>query len=688
MSLPFNQNPITGFQTPIELPSLHLIIHIPKINIDDLETISKYSSIVPGLIRNIFKNLSNIQKILTTDEDYLNIFIDLLIIPQNKKCHLKHQMNIIKIRNSFLWECSSCQDKNRNSFRISIRKDTIFEGITISFEKLFCFIKLFVLKIKSEVYLNQLGLDKNIIYKLKKRFYNLIFVMKEVGHNKIGGVNIIVEIDESFTVKRKYDRGRERLEVIIIGGIETNTQRRKKVFELIADRSEESMISFITRNIRKGSIIVSDEHKSYQNIAKLSGYDFKKSSVNHSKCIFVNQVTGATTNSIESNWNVIKLDKKNECGWRSTNINKKLSYLEILGNLDTNHPELDLLVKINNIFPASNMLDDDNSINLQNFFSLEKEGKFDSTKIYFYDLNHVSPVERISLLNELNVYYNIRVGYRFESVKLRRELKVINNEIVDLNLSLDPIDAEELFDLEEKFKVIVAHLKNNTSKINKQDKNIKTLRKSILLKSGLVKNIATKDKDLDKGVKVDYNNFIVTPFKKIRISSNDGQFDKPIIPLVWYLPRTIKKLLLRFSPFFKNEILFPNPNHEKKNILTSNRLKGSVISLYIKQKLFVGLLVPCNGPLSNRGLPLCIDLNINLFDSNQDYIIDGHSLNGIIRISDTFHAQKPYNNQNIKKIILIKIENSSFYSIIVQICTKSIFPPLFCSIEAVLMESK
>ena len=109
------------------------------------------------------------------------------------------------------------------------------------------------------------------------------------------------------------------------------------------------------------------EHKSYQNINALTGYNFKKASVNHSKGIFVNNETGATTNSIESNWNILKLDVKKECGWRTTNINENFSYLQFLSNLDKNFPEIDLLFKLNQSFPASCIVGDNNGENISKF---------------------------------------------------------------------------------------------------------------------------------------------------------------------------------------------------------------------------------------------------------------------------------------------------------------------------------
>lgn len=112
-----------------------------------------------------------------------------------------------------------------------IRNGTILEGLETSFEKFFIFLKHFVLKNKCETALYQLSLDKNITSKLKQRFYNLIFYHNGEKAITIGGFNIIVEIDESFNVKRKYNRGVEILE-IIIGRIESNTKERGEIFKL------------------------------------------------------------------------------------------------------------------------------------------------------------------------------------------------------------------------------------------------------------------------------------------------------------------------------------------------------------------------------------------------------------------------------------------------------------------------
>ena len=78
----------------------------------------------------------------------------------------------------------------------SLTKGTTLENFRLPFEKIFIFIHNFVLGNKSAKILEQLGLEKNIIDKMKKRFYYLILCIVETSAEKIGGEGIILEEDE------------------------------------------------------------------------------------------------------------------------------------------------------------------------------------------------------------------------------------------------------------------------------------------------------------------------------------------------------------------------------------------------------------------------------------------------------------------------------------------------------------
>lgn len=91
----------------------------------------------------------------------------------------------------------------------------------------------------------------------------------------------------------------------------------------VPDRKKETLLETIECCIEKGSTIVSDMWKSYNDIEKIPGMNYQHLTVNHSTN-FVDPESGAHTQTIESTWGKVKYRNKKECG---TNRNMLDSYL-------------------------------------------------------------------------------------------------------------------------------------------------------------------------------------------------------------------------------------------------------------------------------------------------------------------------------------------------------------------------
>ncbi|KAG0422105.1 hypothetical protein DMUE_6236, partial [Dictyocoela muelleri] len=122
------------------------------------------------------------------------------------------------------------------------------------------------------------------------------------GNIMIGGVGVIVEIDESKFGKRKYNRG-HRVDGVWILGMVERTVARRCVFVSIEKRNKETLCGVICRYVRKGSILYTDEWRGYYGI---ENHGYTHYTVNHS-ISFVNAVNGVHTNTIEGNWSALKL---------------------------------------------------------------------------------------------------------------------------------------------------------------------------------------------------------------------------------------------------------------------------------------------------------------------------------------------------------------------------------------------
>ncbi|KCZ78209.1 hypothetical protein H311_00765 [Anncaliia algerae PRA109] len=118
---------------------------------------------------------------------------------------------------------------------------------------------------------------------------------------KLGGENIIVEIDESKFGKRKFNRG-HYVEGVWVFGIVERTPQRKILLFPVEKRDRATLFDLINKYIKKQSIIYSDGWRAY-NTLHLEGYYHYV--VNHS-IAFVNPLDGVHTNTIEGNCSSVK----------------------------------------------------------------------------------------------------------------------------------------------------------------------------------------------------------------------------------------------------------------------------------------------------------------------------------------------------------------------------------------------
>ncbi|GAB1610125.1 hypothetical protein Ahia01_001298500 [Argonauta hians] len=119
---------------------------------------------------------------------------------------------------------------------------------------------------------------------------------------RIGGPGLIVEIDESLFVRRKYHRGRTVANQWVFGGF---CRTSKKGFLVaVPDRTSDTLLPLIKQYIRPGSIIFSD---------MWAAYNYIHQAVNH-KRNFVDPVTGVHTNGAEGMWSNAKRKMKSMNG--------------------------------------------------------------------------------------------------------------------------------------------------------------------------------------------------------------------------------------------------------------------------------------------------------------------------------------------------------------------------------------
>jgi len=117
---------------------------------------------------------------------------------------------------------------------------------------------------------------------------------------KIGGHNKTFEIDESKFFRRKYHRGHPVKGQWVFGGIERETG---KTFVVpVPDRTVDTLMAVIDTWIEPGTTVISYCWRAYRDL-DAEGYTHR--TVNHNTG-FVDERTGAHTNTIESMWRHVK----------------------------------------------------------------------------------------------------------------------------------------------------------------------------------------------------------------------------------------------------------------------------------------------------------------------------------------------------------------------------------------------
>ncbi|KAG0421704.1 hypothetical protein DMUE_6270, partial [Dictyocoela muelleri] len=245
------------------------------------------------------------------DRDLEKIFLMLNNLIKEMLC-MKCLGNMKRIKGKNVLKCT----RNKCRFERVLFSKKPFYNSKLSVETIIKIIYLLTKKYKFNQIIQIVNVDYNAIRRILKYLY-IILEKEEKEHPvKIGGDNIIVEVDESKFGKRKYNRGHRVKGTWVIGGVERTPERRIFLKE-IARRNSENISNILNDNIAPNSIIYTDMWRGYNNI----NINFRHLTVNHSEG-FINRENNVHTNTIEGTWFAIKnfISKDNYS-------NKNLKYL-------------------------------------------------------------------------------------------------------------------------------------------------------------------------------------------------------------------------------------------------------------------------------------------------------------------------------------------------------------------------
>lgn len=243
---------------------------------------------------------------LINDENALNFCLDYGLIDQTRICSCGNCMKIYKKSNQkhgyiFFCDRTSCKKTT------SILKDTWFSKSKLSLTQCLLCIGAYANELHNNQFTFYTCLNSSAtIVNWKAYFRDLCMNWVENRpFNKIGGLGMTVEIDESMIFKRKNRVGRllvnEENNNWLFGGYCRET--REIFIVSVRNRSAETLLQAIVNNINIGTRIISDSWRSYRNIYSLG---FNHSMINHSLNFIDPLDPTIYTQNIERLWRSIK----------------------------------------------------------------------------------------------------------------------------------------------------------------------------------------------------------------------------------------------------------------------------------------------------------------------------------------------------------------------------------------------
>lgn len=207
-------------------------------------------------------------------------------------------VHLIRKEGSFYWKCG----KRSCVKTISLRKGSFFEKSRLDYRQILCLIYCWLYELPfTFVQAEELVTTNKSVVDWYNFCRDICIDILLKDNTKIGGPGHIVEIDESKFGKRKYNKGRCVDGSWVLGGIDRQT--RDTFFQVVPNRTKETLLPILIENIHPESIVISDCWKSYNSVSE----HFKQHlSVNHSLHFVDPDDSKVHTNSIESQWRVLK----------------------------------------------------------------------------------------------------------------------------------------------------------------------------------------------------------------------------------------------------------------------------------------------------------------------------------------------------------------------------------------------
>lgn len=188
----------------------------------------------------------------------------------------------------------------------SVFDGSYFENVHISIKNVLYIMWLWATQTRSGIASKILNIPRNSIYNQYRHIRDICSwkLLQCPDLFLVGGLNHIVQIDESVITKRKYNRGRIIPEKWLLCVYDVTEKRG--VIMYISNRETVTLVKEIERCVKPGSEIWTDMWRGYNELSQLGNVSpYIHKTVNHNKH-FVDAETHTCTNTVESYWSKLK----------------------------------------------------------------------------------------------------------------------------------------------------------------------------------------------------------------------------------------------------------------------------------------------------------------------------------------------------------------------------------------------
>lgn len=218
--------------------------------------------------------------------DVIHFFMNLGLIVKDVVCHRCGKP--MKLGNlyrpsvdGYLWQCK-VNSKNKHMVEKSIRYGSFFNGSKLSMPSIMIITYLWTLQLPAYYIALEAKVNINTVTEWSQFCRDVCLEVCVDDSDVIGGQGVIVEVDESKFLRRKFSHSQEVKGNWIYCGVEKMS--KKSFFKIVEKPSKDELLGVIKEFILPGTVIVSSCWKTYNcllddryiKLIHSCGYQFKE----------------------------------------------------------------------------------------------------------------------------------------------------------------------------------------------------------------------------------------------------------------------------------------------------------------------------------------------------------------------------------------------------------------------------